>query len=295
MSYKIPPVKSTKTKEFSHELKKKVLVCDGAMGTMLYARGIYLNKCFDELNITNPSIVEGIHNSYVKAGADIIETNTFGANRFRLLTFGLEKKIKEINIRGAQIACKSAGNDCYVAGSIGPINAHLKPVGGISRDELMDIYREQVSCLIEGGVDILMFETFPGIEMLKYAVKAAREITEIPIVAQITFNDFGSTLHEESPEMVSKELDSCAIDVLGANCSVGPSVMLESLIEMREHTEIPLAAQPNAGLPKIVDGRFIYLCSPEYMAEYAKRFIQNGVNLVGGCCGTTPDHIKAIV
>jgi len=280
--------------DFLEKLKKTILVCDGAMGTVLYSKGVYLNKCFDELNLTNPSMVAQVHKDYVKAGADIIETNTFGANRFRLLSFGLEKKVRQINKKGAMLAREAAKDKSFVAGSIGPINAHLKPIGGVSREDLLSIYNEQIEGLLEGGVDILMFETFPGIEMLKVALEAASILTKIPVIAQITVNDDGNSLHEEPPELVARELENAGAHVLGLNCSVGPSVMLDSISRIRKVTSLPLIAQPNAGLPKIVEGRFIYLSSPEYMAEFAKRFIQNGVNIVGGCCGTTANHIKAI-
>lgn len=275
-------------------IKNRPVVCDGAMGTMLYSKGIYLNKCFDELNLTNPSLIGEVHSAYAKAGAEIIETNTFGANRFRLLSFGLEQDVKKINLEGVRIARENS-SQAMVGGAVGPINAHLKPIGGVSRDELLSIYTEQIGALIEGGVDLLVLETFPGVEMLRYAIEAARKITDMPIIAQVTLNDYGNTLHDETPQKVIEKLGEYEKVILGANCSVGPSVMLDSLISMRSaSSSIYLAAQPNAGLPKMVDGRFIYLCSPEYMAEYAKRFIQNGVSIVGGCCGTTPDHIKAI-
>jgi methionine synthase / methylenetetrahydrofolate reductase(NADPH) len=281
--------------KFLEKISKGVLVCDGAMGTMLYSKGIYLNKCFDELNLTNPDLVFDVHKEYVRAGADIIETNTFGANRFRLLPFGLEKKVYEINKAAVGIAKKASEGNCMVAGSVGPVNAHLKPLGGITVEELTDIFSEQISALVEAQIDLLILETFPGIEMLKVAVAAAKSLTKIPVVAQVTLNDWGTTLLEEPPAMVVKKLKDTGADVIGANCSVGPSVMLDSIQAMRLESSVYLSAMPNAGLPRLVDGRFIYLTSPEYMAEFAKRFIQSGVSLIGGCCGTTPEHIKAMI
>ena len=280
---------------FLKKLSESILVCDGAMGTMLYSKGIYLNKCFDELNLTSPQMVEDVHRLYVEIGVDIIETNTFGANRFRLLPFGLDGKVSLINKKAVSIAKAASGGKCYVAGSVGSISANLKPIGNVSREEVSDVFKEQIESLLEGGVDLLILETFSGIEMLRVAIEVSRDLTKLPIIAQVTVNDWGNTLLEETPEKVVRELENSGADVLGANCSVGPSVMLDSLSIMREKSSIYLSAMPNAGLPKLVDGRFIYLCSPEYMAEFAKRFIQSGVNIIGGCCGTTPEHIKAII
>lgn len=279
---------------FLRKLENKVFVCDGAMGTMLYSKGIACNRCFDELNLTAPQLVKEVHLGYVKAGAEVVETNTFGANRFRLRKFDLQEKVREINLSGARLAREVAGDDLYVAGSVGPLGIRLEPLGPTSLEEAREIFREQMAALVEGGVDLIVVETMVDLNEAHQALLAARDAGPLPVVVQMTIQDDGSTPTGTLPEDFARELDAWGADMIGLNCSVGPAVVLETLERMAKVTARKLSAQPNAGLPRTVDGRNIYLCSPEYMASYARRFIQTGARLVGGCCGTTPDHIKAI-
>lgn len=280
--------------DFRQLLRHKIIVADGAMGTMLYSRGIYINQCFEFLNVLRPEMVKQIHREYLMAGAEVIETNTFGANEVKLSGFGLQDRVFEINFQGAQLAKEVAGESAFVAGSIGPLGKPLAPMGIISTDEALGYFKQQVEALLEGGVDIFVLETFSDIVEIKTAIKAIRSLTNKPIIAQMTLMEDKKTIYGISPEEIAKELSGEDIDVLGLNCSVGPAILLECIERMRPHTSLPLSAQPNAGLPKNVDGRLIYLATPEYMAEYARRFIQSGVNMVGACCGSTPEHIKAI-
>jgi homocysteine S-methyltransferase len=282
------------TRSFLDTLGERVLVSDGAMGTMLYARGIFLNRCFDELNLTQPDLVAEVHGEYVRAGADVLETNTFGANRFKLANFGLVEKVHAINVQGARIARHAARETAWVAGSIGPLGVRIEPWGRTGVDEAEDAFREQAAALAEGGVDLFMLETFRDVNELKAAIRAVRSVGAFPIVAQMTTEDDGNTIDGTPPEIFAPELERAGADVIGVNCSVGPAAMLETVEAMSRLTTRRLAAQPNAGRPRDVDGRNLYLCSPEYMAMYARRFITAGVRLVGGCCGTTPEHIRQI-
>ena len=264
------------------------------MGTMLYARGVSLNHSFDELNLSSPHLVKEVHMGYVKAGAELIETNTFGANRFRLAKFELADKVREINLAGARLARESAGEDLYVGGSVGPLGLRLEPLGSTSLEEARSAFREQIEALAEGGVDVIIIETMMDLEEAHQALLAAREATSLPVVVQMTVQEDGNTISGVSPEDFARQLDAWGADVIGVNCGIGPATVLETLERMAAVTSRKLSAQPNAGLPHSVDGRTHYLCSPEYMAERASRFIQAGAGIVGGCCGTTPEHIKAI-
>ena len=264
------------------------------MGTMLYARGVSLNHCFDELNLSSPHLVKEVHMGYVKAGAELIETNTFGANRFRLAKFELADKVREINLAGARLARESAGEDLYVGGSVGPLGLRLEPLGSTSLEEARSAFREQIEALAEGGVDVIIIETMMDLEEAHQALLAAREATSLPVVVQMTVQEDGNTISGASPEDFARQLDAWGADVIGVNCGIGPATVLETLERMAAVTSRKLSAQPNAGLPHSVDCRTHYLCSPEYMAERASRFIQAGAGIVGGCCGTTPEHIKAI-
>lgn len=276
-------------------MSRKVLLCDGAMGTMLYNKGVYLNSCFDELNLTNAEMVKDVHREYVQSGVDIIETNTFGANRFKLKKFGLEDKVQEINRAGALIAREIAGEEIFVAGSIGPLGLKIEPFGPTSVEEAEQAFREQAQALLEGGVDFFILETFFDLNEIHQAIKAVQKLgQEFPFIAEMTIEESGSSLYGTTPEVFTKKLEEYKAPVIGVNCSVGPAHMLQCIEKMAQVTSLPLSAMPNAGVPREVEGRNIYLCSPEYMAEYAKRFILNGVKIVGGCCGTTPAHIKAI-
>ena len=279
---------------FLEELERRVLVCDGAMGTMLYARGVFLNRSFDELNLTQPDLVTDVHHAYVRAGADVIETNTFGANRIKLSTFGLADRTAEINTEGARLARRAAHDQAFVAGAIGPLGVRIEPWGKTGIDEAETYFREQAAALLEGGVDLFVLETFRDLNEIGAAIRAVRSLSSLPIVAQVTTEEDGNTLDGAAPELFIQQLEQQGANVVGLNCSVGPAAMLETIERIARVAKVPLSAQPNAGRPREVEGRHIYLCSPEYMASYARRFINSGVRLVGGCCGTTPDHIRQI-
>ncbi len=279
---------------FLERLEKRIAVCDGAMGTMLYAKGISLNRCYDELNLTQPQLVKEVHLAYIKAGAEVLETNTFGATRPRLDKFDLADKVREINLSAVRLAREVAGDDLYVAGAVGPLGVRLEPLGPTSLEEAREVFREQIATLVEAGVDLLIIETMSDLNEAHQALVAAREIGKTPVVVQMTIQEDGSTPIGTLPEDFTRQLDEWGADLIGLNCSVGPATLLETLERMSRVTGKMLAAQPNAGMPRTVEGRSIYLCSPEYMASYARRFIQTGVRLVGGCCGTTPEHIRAI-
>ncbi len=278
---------------FLERIEQRVLVADGAMGTMIYAKGIPFSRCFDALNLELPPLVKEVHLGYVKAGADLIETNTFGATRPRLAKYGLENKIAEINVAGARLAREVAGDDLYVAGSVGPLGLRLEPLGPTSLAEARSLFQEQIAALVEGGVDVIVLETMIDLQEARQALLASRE-TGVAVIAQISVQEDGNTPSGSSPEDCARVLDEGGADLVGVNCSVGPAGVLEALERMAKSTSKRLSAQPNAGLPRTVEGRSIYLCSPEYMAGYARQFIACGARVVGGCCGTTPEHIRAI-
>ncbi len=282
------------TESFLDAIDRRVLVCDGAMGTMLYSKGIFLNRSFDELNLTRPDVVAEVHQGYVRAGADVLETNTFGANRVKLAAFGLADRLAEINIAGVRIARQAARDTAYVAGAIGPLGIRVEPWGKTGLDEAEAWFREQAQALVEGGVDVFVLETFRDLNELGAAIRAVKAVCALPVVAQITTEDDGNSLDGTPPETFAPQIEAFGADVVGVNCSVGPAAMLETIERMSGVIEARLSAQPNAGRPRDVEGRNIYLSSPEYMASYARRFVANGVKLVGGCCGTTPDHIRQI-
>jgi len=282
-------------KSFREQLQSEIIIFDGGTGTYLYDKGIYINRCFEELNLTNPELVMEIHRDYINAGADVIETNTFGANRYALMSYGLESKVYEINYKGAQLAKSVAKDSALVAGSVGPLRVPIEPLGKLSLDAARDAFAEQIKGLLDGGADLIVFETFSMVEELVQSVRAARELNaDIPILAQVTINNEGNLLSGETLRRFVEELVPYHIDAIGMNCSEGPRLMLEALERLRELTALPISVQPNAGLPQNIGGRNLYMTSPEYMAEYAKRFIQTGASIVGGCCGTNPAHIKAI-
>jgi len=279
---------------FLERIDKRPVVCDGAMGTMLYSRGISLNRCYDELNAAMPQLVKEVHLAYVKAGADVLETNTFGANKFRLEKFGLGEKVRELNLAGARLAREVAGNDLYVAGAVGPLGVRLEPLGHTSLEEARAAFRGQITALVEGGIDLIIVETMMDLNEAHQALLAARDVGRFPLIVQMTVQADGSTPTGTLPEDFARALDQWGADLIGVNCSVGPAAVEETLERIAAVTEKKLSAQPNAGMPRTVEGRNLYLCSTEYMASYARRFIQTGARLVGGCCGTTPEHIKAI-
>lgn len=271
-----------------------IYVFDGAVGTRLYDKGVYINRSYDELNLVNPELVREVHDEYVKAGADVIETNSFGATRHKLLSYGLESKLREINIAAARIAREAAGDRAFVAGAIGPLGLRIEPYGPTSFDEAKEMFKEQVEALLEGGVDLFILETFSELPVIEQAICAVRELSDLPIVAQMTIQMDGKTTFGTTPEIFTSKLDELDIDVIGLNCGMGPNHVLTALEKMRTVTNKRLSAQPNAGLPRDVQGRQFYMGSPEYMATFARRFVQAGAKFVGGCCGTTPTHIKLI-
>jgi methionine synthase / methylenetetrahydrofolate reductase(NADPH) len=282
--------------DFLSRVKQSPVLCDGAMGTLLYAKGVFINRSYDELNLSQPDLIRGIHHDYLHAGAEIIETNTFGANSFRLARHSLADKVREINRSGARLAREAAKSfDVWVAGSVGPLGTRIEPLGKTSYQEARDAFREQIEALVDGGVDLLILETFGYLEEIHQAILAAKDVSKaLPIVAQVTIDEDGNCLDGSDPETFAPKLEEWGADVIGCNCSVGPVAMLDAIERVRAASSLPLAAQPNAGIPRSVEGRNIYLCSPEYMASYARKFVAAGVRVVGGCCGTTPDHIRVM-
>jgi homocysteine S-methyltransferase len=271
-----------------------IYLFDGAMGTMLYSKGVFINKCYDELNLRNPEIVLEIHRQYVKAGAEILETNTYGANRVKLHSFGIEDELRDINIRGAELARKAAGDSVYVAGGIGPLGIRIEPYGPTGLEEARDIFRQQATALRDGGVDLFVCETFSNLAEMEQAIAAIRDICNLPVVAQMTIGVDGRTVFGDYPRVIAQRLDRAGADVIGLNCSVGPDLLLDAIEEMATVTAKKLSCQPNAGLPRDVNGRQMYMASPDYFGKYAKRLIHKGVKFLGGCCGTTPEHIKVM-
>ncbi len=271
-----------------------VFVFDGAVGTRLYDKGVYINRSYDELNLTQPDLVREVHAEYVKAGADIIETNTFGATRHRLQAYSLEGKLREINVAGVKLAREAAGETVFVAGAVGPLDLRIEPYGPTSFDEAKAMFAEQVSALLEGGVDLFLLETFSDLSEIQQAIRACKELSDLPVIAQMTIATDGKTVFGADAETITRRLDEYGADVIGLNCGVGPTHILTALEKMRGVTTKRLSAQPNAGLPRDVQGRQFYMCSPEYMSKFAKRFIKAGATFIGGCCGTTPQHIKLI-
>ena len=279
--------------DFLKELEENGILADGAMGTEIYARGIFINRCYDELNLSNPQLIREVHAEYLKAGAGLLETNTFTANRPALAAFGLEDKVTAINKAGAQLAREIAGDKAFIGGAVGPISWAVKSADLITHDEMQKIFEEQIHALAEGGCDVIILETFLQLEELHIAYKAVRSACDLPVVAQVSLKYIGE---EEfaglDPAEAAKTIESWGADVVGVNCSDGPQGVFEAIKQMAPATSKPLSAMPNAGLPQMVQGRLIYLASPEYFAEYARRYAQLGVALIGGCCGTTPAHIR---
>jgi methionine synthase I (cobalamin-dependent)/5,10-methylenetetrahydrofolate reductase len=272
-----------------------VVLFDGAMGTMLYSKGIFINQCYDELNLRAPELVRDVHAAYAKAGADALETNTFGANRVKLAQYGFEAQVTELNRAAARVAREVAGDRLIVAGAIGPLGVRLEPYGPTSEGEARAHFAEQMIALLEGGADCFILETFADLHELAQAVRAAREVDpQVPVIAQMTIGTDGRTPYGASPEDVARSLDAMGADVVGLNCSVGPQAILEAIERMAPVTTRKLSAQPNAGLPREVAGRKMYMASPEYMASYARHLIHAGAKVIGGCCGTTPEHVRAM-
>lgn len=281
-------------KELMKRLKNNVLLFDGAFGTMLYSHGIFINRCYDELNLSMPDLIKKIHREYIEAGAECIETNTFGANRFKLAAHGFSEKSYDINYRGAKLAREVAGRDALVAGSIGPLGIRLEPFGPTSTTEAKEAFKEQAQALKDGGVDLFIVETFSDLNEIHQALLAIREVGDLPVITSFTVDEDGKTTFGTSAEKITRQLDEWGTDVIGLNCSTGPHAMLHVVEKIVHITDKPISAIPNAGKPRIVEGRKFYLASGEYMAEYARRLILAGVKIVGGCCGTTPGYIKAM-
>lgn len=280
---------------FLTRLEQGVLLADGAMGTELYARGVPFDQCFDELNLSAPDLVRGIHLDYIESGAELIETNTFGANPFKLAGHSLADRLAEINRAGARIgreAVDISGRTVFVAGSMGPIGRPVAPLGTVTPEEVRQAYAEQASALIAGGVDVLILETFTDLPELIEAVRGVRTAVEVPLIAQMTFTQEGKTLLGHGPREIVDALERLNVEVIGANCSVGSQGILEVIQQMAAAAKkARLCAMPNAGFPAYVGGRYMYVSTPEYMAEHARRMVALGVRLLGGCCGTTPAHI----
>jgi len=276
---------------------QSLVLFDGAMGTMLYARGVFINQCYDELNLRAPDLVREVHRAYVKAGAEVLETNSFGANRLKLAQFGLSAQTRELNQRAAELAREAAeeGADVLVAGAVGPLGVRLEPYGPTSAEEAREIFREQMEGLKAGGADLFILETFGDLHEIGQAIAAAREVDPaMPVVAQMTVGVDGLTPYGASPEDVARALDRFGADVIGLNCSVGPQIILEAIEKMAPLSRKKISAQPNAGMPRDVGGRSMYMASPEYMASYARHLFQAGARVLGGCCGTTPEHVHAM-
>jgi homocysteine S-methyltransferase len=286
--------------------KLRTVLCDGAMGTMFYGGGVFINRCYDELNVSQPEMVRDIHAQYLQAGAEIIETNTFGANLVRLERYGIANRVREINLAGVRLAreCveqirEKQASDAYVAGAVGPLGVRLEPAGRLSAEEAYAAFREQIEALVEGGpgvgADLLIVETMVALNEAQQAIRAAKDVAPgLPLMVMVTVDEQGNCLDGTTAEDAARLLTQWGVDALGCNCSSGPAVVLEAIERMRTATTLPLAAMPNAGMPRSVDGRNIYLTSPEYLASFGKKFVKAGATFVGGCCGTTPNHIRAM-
>jgi methionine synthase / methylenetetrahydrofolate reductase(NADPH) len=289
-------------RQFADIFADRPVLADGAMGTVLYARGIFINRCYDELNLTDPALILGVHEEYLQAGAEILETNTFGANRFRLARHGLAGKVAEINTAGVRLAREAVAHlkekqagVAWVAGAIGPLGVRLEPLGKTGLDEAREAFAEQMTALVSAGVDFLVIETMPALNEARQALEAARQVApDLPVLIMVTVDEEGNCLDGASPQQAATLLTEWGAAAVGVNCSTGPTTVLGAVEAMRSATTLPLAAMPNAGMPRAVEGRNIYLCSPEYMASFARKAINAGTQIVGGCCGTTPNHIRAM-
>jgi len=287
---------------FAEIFGSRPVLADGAMGTVLYGRGVFINRCYDELNLSDPNLILSVHEEYLQAGAEILETNTFGANRFRLARHGLAGKVAEINAAGVKLAKQAAAHlkekqagDAWVAGSVGPLGVRLEPLGKTGLDEARAAFVEQIRALVAAGVDMLIVETMPALNEAREALAAAQEAApDLPLLAMVTVDDESNCLDGSSPQQAAALLTEWGANAVGVNCSTGPATVLTAVEAMRTATTLPIAAMPNAGMPRAVEGRNIYLCSPEYMASFARKAIAAGAQIVGGCCGTTPNHTRAM-
>ena len=279
-------------------LEKKTILADGAMGPMLHARGIGFDSCFDELNLTNPAAVAEVHREYIEAGAELVITNTFGANRFKLSKHGLQDDVAEINRAGVELAKRivaASFKDVWIAGDIGPLGVRIAPYGRVKPEEAREAFAEQVKALAESGADLIIIETMSDLYEIKEAIAAAKENSSLPIIASVTFTRDDRTLLGDDPAKVAHRLASAGADVIGVNCSGGPSQLLRILKQMRQaEPSAKFWVKPNAGWPEQVSGRIMYPADAEYFGDYALLFREAGANIVGGCCGTTPQHIAAM-
>ncbi len=302
----IQPVAAAVVKATDTLFSGRAVLCDGAMGTMLYSRGVFINRCYDELNLSQPDLVRTVHAEYLQAGSEMIETNTFGANSVRLERFGLQAKTREINAAGVRLARESVRQiaekqsvTAFVAGAIGPLGVRLEPHGKLTREEARAAFTEQVRALAEGGpgvgADLLIAETIASLDEAEQVIRAAKaEAPELPLIVLLTVDEAGACLEGETAETAAERMQAWGADAIGCNCSSGPAIVLSVIERMRKVVSLPLAAMPNAGMPRSVDGRSIYMTSPEYMASFARKFRKAGASFVGGCCGTTPSHIRAM-
>jgi len=277
---------------FKDYLKNHLVLLDGAMGTYIYQKGIFIDKCYDALNLTNPDLIRSIHEEYRNAGAMVLETNTFGANRFKLGRYNLTDDLKQINETGVKLACTVAEDQLYVAGSVGPLGVEIEPFGDVTLEDARKAFKEQVSVLCANGADLIVFETFRNVNEVEQAVLATQSVCDLPIIAHVAVLEDGKTVYGVDLEEIIKRLDTLNVSAIGFNCVAGPKQMLDFLERIAGLTQTPLSVMPNAGRPQFLDGRTFYMSTPEYFGVYAKRLIEAGARIIGGCCGTTPEHIK---
>ena len=277
---------------FIDYIKENLVLLDGAMGSLIYEKGVFIDKCYDELNLSRPDLIRSIHEEYIRSGAKVIETNTYGANRFKLKSHNLLEQLKDINQRGVVLAREAAGENAYVAGSMGPVGEEIEPWGEITMEQVFNAYREQAAFLEQAGVDLFIIETIQDIREMEQAIKAIRSVSELPLVAMMTVGEDGKTRYGLDLEDITGKLLKSDATVIGLNCTVGPKPMLDFVEHMIQVSDKPICIMPNAGRPQYTDGRMIYLSTPEYFSVYTKRFIEKGVRMLGGCCGTTPEHIS---
>jgi len=276
---------------FQEYINKNLVLLDGAMGSLIYEKGVFIDKCYDELNLSRPELIRSIHEEYIRSGSMVIETNTYGANRLKLKSFNLQDQIKKINIKGVELAREAAGENAYVAGSMGPLGEELEPWGEIRLEQVFEAYKEQAQYLNNAGVDLFIIETIQDIREMEEAIKAIRSVSELPVVAMMTVGEDGKTRYGLDLADITGKLLKSDASIIGLNCTVGPKPMLDFVEHMIDVSDKPICIMPNAGRPQYTDGRMIYLSTPEYFSVYTKRFIDKGVRMLGGCCGTTPEHI----
>lgn len=288
------PVGCEMDSRFIAHMKKNLVLTDGAMGTLIYARGFFIDKCYDELNLINPDLIRDVHREYLDAGAVVLETNTFGANRLKLARHHLEERVGDINRRGVELAREAAAETehVFIAGSMGPLGVRVEPWGELAMKDARGVFREQAEVLAEAGVDLFVIETFTDIREIEQAVTAVREVSGLPVIAHMAVGEDGKTLYGLDVEEVGEILSAMETDAVGLNCAIGPKPMLDFIERLAAVTDKPISVMPNAGMPQQVDGRTFYMTTPEYFGVYAKRFIEAGASIIGGCCGTTPDHIR---